>query len=109
MCGFLIQQRFSKNKSDDEQFNIALSMLKHRGPDAQKQMLIECSNSLLQIGHTRLSIIELTEQSNQPMMSVCGRYIIVFNGEIYNYLELIEILDKPIREKNRLRRHKCFS
>ena len=46
-----------------------LSMLRHRESGAQNQTLIKCSNSLLRIGHTRLSIIELTEQSNQPMMT----------------------------------------
>lgn len=55
--------------------------LRHRGPDAQKH--IEVGGHLL--GHTRLSIIDLSENSNQPMFSPCGNYVIVFNGEIYNY------------------------
>ena len=39
-------------------------------------------------GHVRLSIIDVTDASNQPMQSKCGRYTIVFNGEIYNYKEI---------------------
>lgn len=43
-------------------------------------------------GHRRLAIVDLDKKSNQPFVSYCGRYTIVFNGEIYNYLELREEL-----------------
>src|SRR3989304_4906240 len=54
-------------------------------------------------GHQRLSIIDLTEISLQPIVSKCGRYVCVFNGEIYNYLELAkELLESgaPITGKS---------
>lgn len=60
----------------------------HRGPDAHA--VWQQDNIIL--GHNRLSIIDLYETANQPMHSACGRFTIVFNGEIYNYTELKEEL-----------------
>jgi asparagine synthase (glutamine-hydrolysing) len=62
----------------------------HRGPDAGGTYMDQ------QVGfvHRRLSILDLSEQGNQPMRSACGRYIIVFNGEIYNFLQLRSALEK---------------
>lgn len=57
----------------------------HRGPDDQS---FEKINDDLVFGHVRLSIIDLNEGSNQPFCDETGNYWIVFNGEIYNYLEL---------------------
>lgn len=56
----------------------------HRGPDAQKIHL----KKGVALGHNRLSIIDLSAAADQPFYSQDGRYILVFNGEIYNYLEL---------------------
>ncbi|WP_445713481.1 asparagine synthase (glutamine-hydrolyzing) [Flavobacterium sp.] len=56
----------------------------HRGPDATQEWHdLQCS-----LGHNRLSIIDLSKEANQPMHSYCDRYVVVFNGEIYNYLEI---------------------
>jgi asparagine synthase (glutamine-hydrolysing) len=77
-----------------------LTRLQHRGPDdhgwlAFGQNLLECgrepqftSNPEVLLIHRRLSILDLSEAGWQPMKSANGRYFIVFNGEIYNYLEL---------------------
>lgn len=62
----------------------ALKVVQHRGPDAQVWKRFG-DNAVL--GHTRLSIIDLSDASNQPM-EVYNRYCVVFNGEIFNYLEL---------------------
>lgn len=63
----------------------------HRGPDAEGQWI----DKKVALGHRRLSIIDLDERSNQPMFSHDGRYAIVFNGEIYNYIEIKnELLEK---------------
>src|SRR3954467_4725262 len=61
----------------------ALASLRHRGPDACG----EWSDDRVFLGHQRLSIIDL-HTGEQPMHSSDGRYVIVFNGEIYNYREL---------------------
>ncbi|MBX7495826.1 asparagine synthase (glutamine-hydrolyzing) [Qipengyuania sp. 6B39] len=60
--------------------------LHHRGPDAGS-VAIEAWGKVA-LGHRRLSIIDLTTSGAQPMASASGRYLIVFNGEIYNFLEL---------------------
>ncbi len=60
--------------------------IQHRGPNAEG--FYQDSSFPLFLAHRRLSIIDLNPESNQPFLSSCGRYVIVFNGEIYNYLEL---------------------
>jgi len=65
-----------------------LQLLRHRGPDFQSLNRVEVKNSRVTLGHTRLSILDLSPTGNQPMYSNCGKYAIVFNGEVYNHLEL---------------------
>ena len=60
------------------------SQLIHRGPDAGAIF----ANGPMAFGHRRLSIIDLHANANQPMKSHCNRYVIVFNGEIYNFKAL---------------------
>jgi len=62
--------------------------LKHRGPDAGAVHI----QGNVAFGHRRLSIIDLSDAGNQPFFSQDGRYMMVFNGELYNYLELKEEL-----------------
>lgn len=66
----------------------------HRGPDAGGVWASE--NADVVLGHRRLSIIDLSENGAQPMRSASGRYVCVFNGEIYNYRRL---RDKLLKEK----------
>ena len=61
-----------------------LTLLRDRGPDASGVKAVRGGA----LGHTRLSIVDLRAISNQPFESQCGRYVLVFNGEIYNYREL---------------------
>jgi asparagine synthase (glutamine-hydrolysing) len=67
-----------------ERLNHALATLQHRGPDGRGQFRDE----QVWLGHTRLSIIDLTDAGSQPMQSASGRFVIVYNGEVYNYREL---------------------
>ncbi len=62
------------------------NQLAHRGPDGQG--VWTDAKEGVGLGHRRLSILELSQAGAQPMQSVCKRYILVFNGEIYNHLEL---------------------
>lgn len=70
---------------DNNQLDAMLLSQHHRGPDATGKYY-DANYAVL--GHNRLSIIDLSEKSNQPFLDNSGRYIIVFNGEIYNYIEL---------------------
>src|SRR3569832_2250307 len=62
------------------------SALYHRGPDDSGVWVDESAGVAL--AHRRLSILDLSPAGHQPMVSVAGRYVLVFNGEIYNHLEL---------------------
>jgi len=68
----------------------ALTTMVHRGPDSQGEWY---SNNVY-MGHRRLKIIDLSEEANQPFIDEKGRYIVTFNGEIYNYLELRPQIEK---------------
>lgn len=81
MCGIV----GSVNTEIDEN---TLSLIRHRGPDSQGLIIENIDQNKVYFGHTRLSILELSEAGNQPMYTDCGNYCIVFNGEIYNHLDL---------------------
>lgn len=63
-------------------------LTQHRGPDATRVWTASLPGGSLALGHNRLSIIDLSEHSNQPFASQSGRKMLAFNGEIYNYLEI---------------------
>ena len=89
MCGFLLEYK-SEALSIKQEFIKLLSQSKLRGPDFQGYW----SNNLsIQLGFNRLSILDLSEAGNQPMISLSQKFAIVFNGEIYNHLELRKKLD----------------
>ena len=70
--------------------------LAHRGPDAEGFFI----NEHLALGHRRLSIIDTSADGNQPLHSHNGKLTLVFNGELYNYLELkAELKDYPFKTK----------
>ena len=85
MCGIAGFISPSLSKSDIE---IATYKLRHRGPDADGFFFEEDGFKHIGVGHRRLSIIDLSEAANQPMYSHCGRYIMVFNGEVYNFEDI---------------------
>lgn len=60
--------------------------LRHRGPDDSGVWVSPTVG--LGLGHSRLSVIDLSVAGHQPMESACGRFVLVYNGEIYNYLDL---------------------
>jgi asparagine synthase (glutamine-hydrolysing) len=68
--------------------------MRYRGPNAVGSYL---HTPLGALGHARLSIIDLSDSANQPFVSSTGRSVIAFNGEIYNYLELREELEREYR------------
>lgn len=60
--------------------------MRHRGPDDRG--IWEDEDPGIALGHVRLSILDLSQAGHQPMVSACGRYVLVLNGEIYNHLDL---------------------
>lgn len=86
MCGIVGGYSFTGLNQD--QCEESLTRLYFRGPDFQK--IDYFNNNSLFLGHTRLKIIDLSDNSNQPFSSPCGRFELVFNGEIFNYKELKE-------------------
>ena len=85
MCGIscILSEKDIKEKELHEYNNAVI----HRGPDSQNLELLKCGNFNVGLGHTRLSIIDLNDQANQPF-TFLDKYKIIFNGEIYNYLEI---------------------
>ncbi|WP_208504296.1 asparagine synthase (glutamine-hydrolyzing) [Roseivirga sp. E12] len=86
MCGFLGQ--FNCTKLPQEQFASLLATSKNRGPDQTGFW----SNEYVQMGFNRLSILEPTSAGDQPMLSPSGRFVVLFNGEVYNHKRLREKL-----------------
>src|ERR1700740_1761529 len=83
MCG--ISGYYDADSSyDREQLELMTNALFHRGPDAGGYF----TDNKTGLGHRRLSILDLSAASNQPFYSQSKRYVIVFNGEVYNYREI---------------------
>ena len=78
------------------QLQAMVACQRHRGPDGHATF-VDASDQV-KLGHDRLSILDLSSAGAQPMTSADGRFVIVFNGEIYNYIELrAELADYPFR------------
>ena len=86
MCGVI--GGWIPNATVQPDFQAGLKTLAHRGPNDSGLECWATVGGVVVLGHTRLSIIDLSAAGHQPMQSRCGRYAIVYNGEIYNYKEL---------------------
>ena len=89
MCGFAGFLEFAPARSRDESVRLVEQMtnrLTHRGPDDHGQWLNE--SGTVAMGHRRLSILDTSQHGHQPKMSPCGRYVLAYNGEVYNHLEI---------------------
>lgn len=87
MCG--IAGYCFKNYTKDKSLSIVqkiINSMNYRGPDSEG--LYACDSTGLVLGHKRLSIQDTSTSGNQPFISKCGNFSMVFNGEIYNHLEL---------------------
>ena len=78
------------NPSDIVKLRNMLAIMKYRGPDDWDTIMLDGA----MLGHRRLSVIDLSRSGQQPMTSDDGRFQLIYNGEIYNYLELRETLSK---------------
>jgi asparagine synthase (glutamine-hydrolysing) len=90
LAGFLRPAGFSTSDSQ-QTLNRMIQGLRHRGPDDAGTWLD--GDAGVALGHRRLSILDLSPTGRQPMTSESGRYVLAFNGEIYNHLELREDME----------------
>jgi asparagine synthase (glutamine-hydrolysing) len=95
MCGLVGFLNFDRRFKPEQAQQIVRGMAEavhYRGPDMDGYWA--SGDNLCHLGHKRLSIIDLSEGGRQPMLDESGRYAIVFNGEIYNFLELRDKLEQ---------------
>lgn len=90
MCG--IAGFIGKSSDWQTEIRSMCDRIKHRGPDAEG--IWSAENTEVVLGHRRLSVIDITSNGNQPMISSDCRYVISYNGEIYNYKEIEKYLIK---------------
>ena len=89
MCGIVgIVRPREVAPGADGRLPAMLAMLTHRGPDAGGTETISAGDAIAELGHRRLSILDLSDAGRQPMTTGDGRVWLTFNGEIYNYREL---------------------
>jgi|SRR5579863_568174 len=104
MCGLFgaVKDRGWFGAEDYDRFGEATDLLRHRGPDDSGRLAINLKEGGAEnrarfdlfLGHRRLSILDLSSAGHQPFSSPCGRYLLAYNGELYNYRELQAELKK---------------
>ncbi len=92
MCGIT---GFLSKQQTQEDLTKMTDCIVHRGPNAGGYFFDD--NHGIGLGHRRLSILDLSESANQPLYSTCGRFVIIYNGEVYNFKE---IQSDILKEKN---------
>lgn len=84
MCGICGIINFDNQQVEEPKLRKMMATMKHRGPDDEGV----CIQKIVGLGFVRLSILDLTPAGHQPMTDPTDRYVLVFNGEIYNYIEI---------------------
>ncbi|NLX74167.1 MAG: asparagine synthetase B, partial [Bacteroidales bacterium] len=94
MCGIngIVSYTATEKEARIKRMNERLA---HRGPNDKGSWV----DDTLALGHQRLSIIDLSDAGHQPLISACGRYIMVYNGEVYNFQALRKQFDYPYRSQ----------
>ena len=95
MCGFI--GKISSFSHDIENLDKANEIILCRGPDSTKNISTNVDGYDVSLIFNRLSIIDLNENADQPMISDDQNYILMFNGEVYNHQELRKSLEKQIK------------
>lgn len=88
MCGIAGIVNFNNQLVSEKEIKTMMTAMKHRGPDDEGMYV----DHLVGFGFVRLSILDLTIAGHQPMFSHDKRFVIIFNGEVYNYIEIREEL-----------------
>ena len=95
MCGFI--GKISSFSHDIENLDKANEIILCRGPDSTKNISTNVDGYDVSLIFNRLSIIDLNENADQPMISDDQNYILMFNGEVYNHQELRKSLEKQVK------------
>lgn len=90
MCGIVGIVSYKQQSVEEQRLQQMMRVIKHRGPDDEGVFV----KDHVGLGHVRLSILDLSMAGHQPMQDETGRYTIVLNGEIYNFIELRSQLEK---------------
>lgn len=101
MCGFC--GYISSQKYDDSIIVEMSEVIKHRGPDSEGYFNERISDKYVSLAHRRLSILDLSSLGNQPMLSQDESIILVYNGEVYNYIEI----ENELKEKGYIFKSHC--
>ena len=88
MCGILGVYHEKNYSLNLDKFSSLLDDIYYRGPDASGVEEFSMEDGVVKFGHNRLSILDISNAGNQPMSSGNGRYSVIYNGEIYNHMEL---------------------
>ncbi len=88
MCGFTGVTKASEIAETDKVLTSMMERIVHRGPDSEGRYI----DDDIAMGFRRLSIIDITDSGDQPIFNEDGSLVLMFNGEIYNYMELREEL-----------------
>ena len=83
---------FISSKRENNTIEKMLEVQAYRGPDDRGVFIEKINKQYIHLGHNRLSIQDLSSHGHQPFISDCGEYIIVFNGEVYNFKDIREEL-----------------
>ncbi len=93
MCGIAGIYKFSRTPCSEQEITNFAKPISHRGPDSEGFKFYV--DGRLALAHKRLSILDLSEKASQPMQSANGKLSIIFNGEIFNFIELrVELQEK---------------
>jgi len=91
MCGLV---GFISSQQQDSVLDAMLGVLDYRGPDDSGTLISPIANNFVHLGQNRLSIQDTSKKGHQPFVSDCGNYVLVFNGEVYNFKTIRVELEK---------------
>lgn len=97
MCGIAGIINFNNKPVKEENIRLMMQKMKHRGPDDEGVFI----NNNVGLGFVRLSILDLSSAGHQPMFSHDERYVIIYNGEVYNYIEIRDELKSIYKFRTR--------
>ena len=104
MCGITVIIKLDGSNVDPVLLQRMTDSLTHRGPDGEGQWIKEN----VALGHRRLAILDLSEAAEQPMCSFDNNYVLTYNGEIYNFVELRKELEYLVTDSGRMVIQKLF-